>query len=87
MAIMSDSHYLPVRSSEDTEPESRPHEDLLSASSTSSTHYKLPSTYSITFDLFAVRFLSTILALVAFIILVIDGDEEFIAVSTSSCAS
>lgn len=42
--------------------------------------YKYPTTYGITFNLVIVlRILSTILAVITFIILVIDGGDEFIA--------
>jgi hypothetical protein len=42
--------------------------------------YKYPTTYAVTFNpAVALRILSTILALITFIILVIDGDDEFIA--------
>lgn len=82
---MNDSQYLPVRQSEENEHDisAHAHANLLPTSSTSSsTHYNVPTTYGVTFDLFAIRILSTVLALIAFIILVIDGNEEFIAVST-----
>lgn len=81
---MAESQYTPVRSTEDIARDSSAHSFLLP----NPIHYALynvPSTYTFTFGpAIIIRTLSTILALVSFIILVIDGNEEFIAVSTYS---
>src|SRR4051794_15145511 len=88
---MADSSYSPLpRASEENDRDSSPHEQLLPTSrpQVNLYMYKFPTTYSITFNpVIIFRILSTILALIAFIILVIDGNEEFIAGMLSKTSS
>jgi len=76
---MNDSQYSPLPpASDDGDRDSSPHSQLLPGAHIN--YHKVSTTYSVTFNpLVALRILSTILALVTFIILAIDGDEEFIA--------
>jgi len=74
---MNDSHYSPLRASEE---DSSPQEHLLPVSQNDRTLHRFPSTYSVILNpVVTLRILSSILGLTSFIILVIDGDEEFIA--------
>jgi len=78
---MSESRYTPLTPApEDTSRPSSPHEQLFPSFNTSYNVYKYPTTYAVTFNpAVALRILSTVLALITFIILVVDGESEFIA--------
>jgi hypothetical protein len=73
----SNSRYsLLPRASEETERESSPHEHLLPSMS----RMRLPRSYSATLKpVLLLRILASILTLTTFIILVIDGGDQFIA--------
>ena len=73
----SNSRYtLLPRASEDTDRESSPHEHLLP----SMNMIRLPRSYGLTLNpVLLLRIIASILSLTTFIILVIDGGEQFIA--------
>jgi hypothetical protein len=73
-------HLLPHPIDELSDHEDSPRASLLPTSSFSINTMKFPKTYTITINpVLILRLISTILALTAFIIFVIDGGDAFIA--------
>jgi hypothetical protein len=73
------AHYTPL-SHEDSDDEISPQEHLLSVSTMSSRQSEGPTTWSATLNpTFALRLVSVFMEIIAFVLLVVDGDVPFIA--------